>query len=181
MAKIVIHRPGGSTLTIDRQTRSNEGLRVFLHRATTGASPFVRDANQAYDIKVRRLATGADYNIRLFAASQSDAENRAKERARAAEKIPLDKYRELESKGTAVFRIVSSEVSKNQEKYSDSAGSFLRPGSHRPETRARQTPIDDTIDNYGAAFERDGKWWLTWNGEEKGPFNSRAEALQAKR
>lgn len=66
MPKIIIHGSGGSQLTLDTHTKSSEGLRVFLHRAT-----FARD----------------------------------------------------------------------------SSGAFLRPGSHRPETRSKNTPIDATNDS----------------------------------
>jgi hypothetical protein len=73
-----------------------------------------RDANQAYKIKVRQLATGSDFTTRIFAASQEDAEKRAKERARAVYKIPPEKYRDLQRQGIAVFRIVESSLDPDQ-------------------------------------------------------------------
>lgn len=88
-----------------------------------------KDANTAYEVKVRQLATGSDFTIRIFAASQEDAEQRAKERARQAYKISPEKYRELGSKGIAVFRIVSSRVAPDQSRVS---GLDARP-YERPE------------------------------------------------
>lgn len=41
-------------------------------------------------------------------------------------------------------------------------------------------PARAVRDSYGAAFERDGKWFLSWGGRERGPFGTRAEALAAK-
>ena len=70
--------------------------------------------NVAYDVTVRRIATGCDYHIRLFAKDADTACNRAKDRARFAERISLDKLRELDGKGIAVFRIVSCAVSADQ-------------------------------------------------------------------
>lgn len=68
----------------------------------------------AYDVRVRRLATGADFTMRLFAKDAATAEERAKDRARFASHIGLAKYRDLLASGIAVFRIVSCEVSPDQ-------------------------------------------------------------------
>lgn len=70
--------------------------------------------NLAYNVTVRRLCTGADFTMRLFAKDESTACERAKDRARFACRISLAKYRELNSQGIAVFRIVSSGVSADQ-------------------------------------------------------------------
>jgi hypothetical protein len=71
-------------------------------------------STQAYNIIVRRLATGCDYSIRLFARDAEFAEMRAKDRARFACGIRADKMRELNAKGIAVFRVVSCELSADQ-------------------------------------------------------------------
>lgn len=67
-----------------------------------------------YEVIVRRLCTGCDYHIRLFAKDAEAAESRAKDRARFAANIRLSKMQELNAKGIAVFRIVSCEISANQ-------------------------------------------------------------------
>lgn len=125
-------------------------LDIYIHQPARNARETrrTRDANQAYDIKVRRLATGSDFSIRLFAASQEDAEKRAKERARSAYGISIEKYRESESKGNAVFRIVESKVSPDQSRpntdsksFADSIGALIG-GEHRPEGKhAKNTPL----------------------------------------
>ncbi len=71
-------------------------------------------ANQAFEVIVRRLSTGCDFRIRLFAKDWETAANRATERARFAERISLDKLRDLHGKGIAVFRVVSCEISEDQ-------------------------------------------------------------------
>lgn len=71
-------------------------------------------ATQAYNVTVRRIATGCDYHIRLFAKSPEVACDRAKERARFAERISPVKAKELSEKGIAIFRIVSCELSPDQ-------------------------------------------------------------------
>ncbi len=58
-------------------------------------------ANQAFDVIVRRIATGCDFRIRLFAKDWETAAERALERAR----FPSD---------IAVFRVMSCEVSEDQ-------------------------------------------------------------------
>ncbi len=58
-------------------------------------------ANQAFEVIVRRLSTGCDFRIRLFAKDWETAANRATERARFAS-------------GVAVFRVVSCEISDDQ-------------------------------------------------------------------
>ncbi|SEB98563.1 hypothetical protein [Bradyrhizobium erythrophlei] len=68
----------------------------------------------AYQVTVRRIATGCDYHIRLFSHSADHACDRAKDRARFAERISLAKYRELNAKGIACFRVISCEVSADQ-------------------------------------------------------------------
>lgn len=105
--KIVVHRPGGTVLTIDK---SSNGLHVFLERAS-----FARD----------------------------------------------------------------------------STGAYLRPGSHRPETRSKQTPINATTDGFEHVYKRingyeiregsgpnGGQWAVYKNGKlYAGPFNSKEAAL----
>ncbi len=71
-------------------------------------------ATKAFDVIIRRLATGCDFRIRLFAKDWETAAERATERARFAERISIDKLRELHGKGIAVFRVVSCEVSEDQ-------------------------------------------------------------------
>ena len=68
----------------------------------------------AYQITIRRIATGCDFHIRLFAKDEQTAIERATDRARFAEKISLTKARELSAAGIAIFRMVSCEVSADQ-------------------------------------------------------------------
>jgi hypothetical protein len=70
--------------------------------------------NSAYDITVRRLATGCDYTMRLFAFDAHEAGNRAMDRARFSDGMRRSKYIELNAKGIAVYRVVSCEVSADQ-------------------------------------------------------------------
>jgi hypothetical protein len=123
MAKIIIHRPSGSVLTIDRQGRAREGLNLYLHNAATGARPFrTRDAElkQIPGIEAKVAALKAKYEEAKKSGSPADIS--ATKRA----------YHDLQERMFAQAR-------SNR----DSTGAFLRPGSHRPETRARKTPIDD--------------------------------------
>jgi hypothetical protein len=71
-------------------------------------------ATQAYQITIRRIATGCDYHIRLFAKSPEFACDRAKERARFMERISAVKAKELSEQGIAIFRVVSCELSPDQ-------------------------------------------------------------------
>jgi hypothetical protein len=121
------------------------GLKAELARATgSGLIRGAKDANQAYKVRVRRLTSGADIITRIFAASQEEAEKRAKERARQMEKIPLDKYREYERAGHAVFRIVSSELDSDQSRpsYDVAKGWEVefddKPGKHKITSEADQ-------------------------------------------
>lgn len=76
-------------------------------------------ATQAFNITVRRIATGCDFHIRLFSKDIATAEVRAIDRARFAERIPPKHFRALQAKGIAIFRIVSSEVSADQSRPSE--------------------------------------------------------------
>jgi len=69
---------------------------------------------QAYQITIRRIATGCDYHIRLFSKDAGTACERAMDRARFMERISIAKVRELSAQGIAVFRVVSCEVSADQ-------------------------------------------------------------------
>lgn len=79
----------------------------------------VRAPNRAYQVSIRRIATGADFHIRLFAQNPETAIQRATNRARVACEIPILKFRELDAKGVAVFRVVSCEISSDQSKPQD--------------------------------------------------------------
>lgn len=68
----------------------------------------------AYQITVRRIATGCDFHIRLFAKDEQTAIERATDRARFAERISPAKAKELSAAGIAIFRLVSCEVSADQ-------------------------------------------------------------------
>jgi len=68
----------------------------------------------AYQITIRRIATGCDFHIRLFAKDEATAIERATDRARFAEKISPAKARELSAKGIAIFRMVSCQISADQ-------------------------------------------------------------------
>lgn len=144
-------------------------LDIYIHKPVSNARAshrVTRDANQAYDIKVRRIATGSDFSIRLFAASQEDAEKRAKERARSAYSIPPDKYRELESKGVAVFRIVSSKVSPDQSK---------------PNTDSVSDAVRRILD--GKVFAKDAEWQVdleTSDGRGRGVRVQASSETEAK-
>lgn len=67
-----------------------------------------------FNVTVRRIATGCDFHITLFAKDEATACDRAKDRARFAERIPLSKLATLEANGIAVFRVVSCAVSADQ-------------------------------------------------------------------
>ena len=72
-------------------------------------------ATIAYDVLVRRIATGSDFRIRLFSKDAATACDRAMDRARFAYGIrKMDYHRLTTQEGIAVFRIVSVEVSPNQ-------------------------------------------------------------------
>ncbi len=71
-------------------------------------------ATKAFDVIIRRIATGCDFRIRLFAKDWETAAERATERARFAERMPFGYVREMSAKGIAVFRVVSCEVSEDQ-------------------------------------------------------------------
>ena len=73
-----------------------------------------------FNVVVRRIATGCDYHVSLFALDAEKACERATERARFACGLSRDKMRELHGKGIAVFRVVSCEISPNQSRPSDS-------------------------------------------------------------
>lgn len=68
----------------------------------------------AHDVTVRRLCTGTDYSMRLFAVDADAACKAAKDRARFACGIRKMDLHNLESQGVAVFRVVSCEVSADQ-------------------------------------------------------------------
>lgn len=68
----------------------------------------------AFEVCVRRIATGSDFTIRLFAVDATVACDRAKVRAKYAFGIRRN-IAELEaSTGCAVFRIVSCRISQDQ-------------------------------------------------------------------
>ncbi|WP_316228705.1 hypothetical protein [Bradyrhizobium sp. SZCCHNR1045] len=67
-----------------------------------------------FNLTVRRLSTGTDFHISLFAADAEKACERATDRARFACKLTRAKIAELHGKGIAVFRVVSCEVSPDQ-------------------------------------------------------------------
>lgn len=69
---------------------------------------------KAFTITVRRLCTGCDFHIRLFALDADAACKAAKDRARFAEGIRKMDLQNLEAQGLAVFRIVSCDVSPDQ-------------------------------------------------------------------
>ena len=68
----------------------------------------------AYQVRVRRIATGADFVMRLFAKDESTACDRAKDNARFAIGMRRADYQRIEASGIAVFRIVESAVSPDQ-------------------------------------------------------------------
>ncbi|WP_315741036.1 hypothetical protein [Bradyrhizobium sp. SZCCHNR1093] len=67
-----------------------------------------------FNVTVRRLSTGTDFHVSLFANDAEKACERATERARLACKLTREKIAELHGKGIAVFRVVSCEVSPDQ-------------------------------------------------------------------
>jgi hypothetical protein len=69
---------------------------------------------QAYDVVVRRIATGCDYHMHLFAKDAEAATASATNRARFAIHMTRIRMATLEACGVAVFRVVSCEVSPNQ-------------------------------------------------------------------
>lgn len=71
-------------------------------------------ATQAYNVTVRRIATGCDFHIRLFAVSEEKAIERAVDRARFAERISIARVKELHAQGIAIFRVVNSCLSADQ-------------------------------------------------------------------
>ncbi len=71
-------------------------------------------ATKAFDVIIRRLATGCDFRMHVFAEDWETAARRATDRARFVSGVRLDIYRDLHAKGIAVFRVVSCEVSDDQ-------------------------------------------------------------------
>jgi hypothetical protein len=71
-------------------------------------------ATQAFDVIIRRIATGCDFRIRLFAKDWETAAERATDRARFSEGMRKMDYHNLRQQGHAVFRVVSCEVSDDQ-------------------------------------------------------------------
>jgi hypothetical protein len=94
---------------------------VTIETVAPSAAPSTpkRPRNLAYQVQVRRICTGTDFHIRLFAVDAETAERHATNRARVACNIPLAKYRDLNAKGVAVFRIVSCAVSADQRRAQD--------------------------------------------------------------
>jgi hypothetical protein len=68
----------------------------------------------AYQVTVRQISNGCDYHVRLFSHSPEHASERAIYRARIASGMSLARHCELRTKGIAVFRVVSCEVSQDQ-------------------------------------------------------------------
>ncbi len=66
-------------------------------------------ATKAFDVIIRRLATGCAFRIRLFAKDWETAAEKATERARFL------------GKGAAVFRVMSCEISDDQSRPLDFA------------------------------------------------------------
>ncbi len=69
---------------------------------------------KAFDVIIRRLATGCDFRFHLFAQDWEAAAKLATYHARCVSGIHLDKYCDLRAKGIDVFRVVSCEVSEDQ-------------------------------------------------------------------
>lgn len=67
-----------------------------------------------FKVTVRRICTGCDFHMTLFAKNADQAMERAKDRARVSEQIAMSKYLDLLKAGIAVFRVVSCEVDPNQ-------------------------------------------------------------------
>ncbi len=70
-------------------------------------------ATKAFDVIIRRIATGCDFRIRLFAKDWETAAERATERARFLGKGT--------AAGTAVFRVMSCELIDDQSRPLDFA------------------------------------------------------------
>lgn len=132
MTKIIVHRASGSQLTLD--TRSGEGLRVFLHRAQFKT----RDAVSATPADVERAK-------KILAAHETSSQE------------DIRWARRVLSRGES----------------GDSSGAFMRPGSHKPETRAKNTPIADAGDTL---FPMNARVAVVINGNEQlGKIVGRAE------
>lgn len=69
---------------------------------------------QAYDVTIRRLATGADYSVRLFCVDAAAAEEAAIGRFLRATGMTASRLGELNAKGIAMFRVISCELSADQ-------------------------------------------------------------------
>lgn len=69
---------------------------------------------RAYQVTIRRICTGCDYHIRLFANDMETAIERAKDRARFSEGIRKMDMANYDRQCIAVFRVVSCELSADQ-------------------------------------------------------------------
>ena len=69
---------------------------------------------QAYDIVIRQLSNGSDYNLRLFARDEHEAGRIAMDRVRFFIGMSRSKYDDLNAKGISAFRVVSCAVSADQ-------------------------------------------------------------------
>lgn len=173
--KVIIHNHLPAFVTKDRtahlrtQDESTLERASGIRQAMTGAN----DANQAYKIKVRRLATGADYNIRIFAASQEAAEARAKVRAAAMERIPEQKLREMESRGNGVFRIVTSMLDPDQSRPNFDS----KPDKSANSKAGKQRDIHGVVNISWKDGSKPG-WYYSGGGTSDGPFMTSEEAFE---
>jgi hypothetical protein len=153
--RVVFHGPGGRTVTVHPHNKSSAGLSMFVHRATFKT----RDA--------------AGDNVKLI----------EKYRGQPVFNLTAEEYKAVKRAGGirsekgVWYKLSDFHVSTQN---GDSEGAYLRPGSHRPETRAKHTPIDAVEDSYSHVEERDGKFYAHVNGKERGPYDTRAEAMQVK-
>ena len=67
-----------------------------------------------FKVTIRKLSTGCDYHMTLFAKDQDKAMERCFDLARMSDRITKAKLAELNAKGIAVYRVVSCEVDPDQ-------------------------------------------------------------------
>jgi hypothetical protein len=163
--RIVIHH-GARKVTVHPHNKSSDGLTMFVHRAATGARPFVRDAGEKHDPGTGQF-TGAHGGPHHIVREKGDPRAKASEKEQrllnsvspsksSGPKIDPEKLRKSQEQAAATRKLMG---------FGDSTGAFLRPGTHRPETRAKRTPIDaakDALSNDPAQLRATGRTLLQY-------------------
>lgn len=86
----------------------------FVNRLMANRANREDQMTTRFKVTIRKLSTGADYHMTLFAKDQDKAMERAKELARMSDKITREKMLYLSCLGIAVYRVVSCVVDPDQ-------------------------------------------------------------------